>query len=297
MKNLNLIEFLKDCPKGMKLYTTVWGEVEFIKICDVDMITVLPISNPYNTNDTKLLYSDGRFTLDGECILFPSKENRDWSEFPKPFKDGDVVTYKLRGNLVAFIYKNRINKLLVKSHFALYLKNIGFSIDGDLALKEEEIVFATKEEKDKLFKAIKDAGYKWNPETKTLTKLIEPNFKVGDRIRNTRSNSVGVIEKLTDTGYECRFEYGYFFISFKDQHNFILVPNKFDLATLVPFKSKVLVRGDEHCFWKPATFGFFNGDSFYVLGGNMYKQCIPYEGNEHLMGKTDGCDESYKTWK
>lgn len=26
-------------------------------------------------------------------------------------------------------------------------------------------------------------------------------------------------------------------------------------------------------------------------------QCIPYEGNEHLLGKTDDCDEFYKTWK
>lgn len=30
------------------------------------------------------------------------------------------------------------------------------------------------------------------------------------------------------------------------------------------------------------------------MGYNKYKQCIPYEGNEHLLGTTDGCDDYYK---
>ena len=40
---------------------------------------------------------------------------------------------------------------------------------------------ATKEQRDALMKAMNDAGYKWNPETKTLKKLIETKFKVGDK--------------------------------------------------------------------------------------------------------------------
>ena len=32
------------------------------------------------------------------------------------------------------------------------------------------------------------------------------------------------------------------------------------------------------------------------MGYNKYKQCIPYEGNEHLLGTTDDCDDYYKTW-
>ena len=49
---------------------------------------------------------------------------------------------------------------------------------------------ATEEEKAQLFQAIKDNGYKWNAETKTLEKLNVPIFKVGDKIRYKRGNRV-----------------------------------------------------------------------------------------------------------
>lgn len=48
---------------------------------------------------------------------------------------------------------------------------------------------ATKEQRDLLFQKIKEAGYKWNPGTKTLKKLIEPIFKVGDKIRNKKDKT------------------------------------------------------------------------------------------------------------
>ena len=37
--------------------------------------------------------------------------------------------------------------------------------------------------------------------------------------------------------------------------------------------------------------------AYGVVGGICWAQCIPYEGNEHLLGKTDDCDEYYKTWE
>ena len=33
------------------------------------------------------------------------------------------------------------------------------------------------------------------------------------------------------------------------------------------------------------------------LKDNCWKQCIPYEGNEHLLGTTDDCDDFYKNWE
>lgn len=35
---------------------------------------------------------------------------------------------------------------------------------------------------------------------------------------------------------------------------------------------------------------------YRTLGGTVYKQCIPYEGNEHLTGLVEDCDNYYKTW-
>jgi hypothetical protein len=64
----------------------------------------------------------------------------------------------------------------------------------------------------------------------------------------------------------------------------------------------VLVRAESGSgnLWKPAIFGCYVKDKYapyYVLGGTCWSQCIPYEGNEHLIGKTDDCDEYFKNWK
>ena len=85
-ENLNLVEILKDCPKGTKLYSTVLGEVEFEGVTD----SVYPIIVKLNEGQfvdriIETFTSDGRLfvTCEGECVLFPSRENRDWSKFNK----------------------------------------------------------------------------------------------------------------------------------------------------------------------------------------------------------------------
>lgn len=77
-----------------------------------------------------------------------------------------------------------------------------------------------------------------------------------------------------------------------------LVPDKFNINTLVPFESKVLVRNSKTSIWKPAIWGCYTGETYgcCVLGGICWLYCIPYEGNQHLIGKTDDCDEYFKTW-
>lgn len=85
-ENLNLVEILKDCPKGTKLYSCLHGEVEFFNIVTDSVFPIAVV--------TKLKYfpaftSDGRYLGDGyegECVLFPSKDNRDWSTFVAPKK-------------------------------------------------------------------------------------------------------------------------------------------------------------------------------------------------------------------
>ena len=79
-ENLNLIELLKDCPKGTKLYSTVYGEVEFYGI---ENGLEFPIM--YVKSDSLLgsVSAQGLVLAcyDGECTLFPSKEQRDWGKF------------------------------------------------------------------------------------------------------------------------------------------------------------------------------------------------------------------------
>ena len=91
-ENLNLCEILKDYSNGTKLYCTFLGDVLFSKI-ENNRIFVHIGNTEYS------FYSDGKFFCDGECVLFPSREQRDWSKFrilikkfdPKDFKPFDKV--------------------------------------------------------------------------------------------------------------------------------------------------------------------------------------------------------------
>ena len=83
-ENLNLIEILKDCPKGTKLYSTMFGEVEYENI---DEDCEYPITFKTSKGTPTSVTSDGKYFryYDGECTLFPSKEQRDWSKFTAPW--------------------------------------------------------------------------------------------------------------------------------------------------------------------------------------------------------------------
>lgn len=56
-----------------------------------------------------------------------------------------------------------------------------------------------------------------------------------------------------------------------------------------PF-DKVLVRDSDSGIWSADFFSYLRGEEFlfnHVCVGNSYTQCIPYDGNEHLLGTTD----------
>ena len=79
-----------------------------------------------------------------------------------------------------------------------------------------------------------------------------------------------------------------------------LVTEKFDINTLVPFESRVLVRDRKCEEWRPAVWGYYDEITgsypFEVVGGHGYTFCVPYEGNEHLLGTTKDCEDRYKRW-
>ena len=86
-ENLDLTKILKDCPKGTRFYSTLFGEVELVEVSQIEDI-VYPIGiKKLNNISIYYLTKDGRIykDCDGECTLFPSKEQRDWSKF-KPKK-------------------------------------------------------------------------------------------------------------------------------------------------------------------------------------------------------------------
>ena len=78
-EDLNLLEILKDAPNGTKLYSTIWGEMELISVKSlwIECSNSNGIVWSFEPNGKLSAASTG----DGECVLFPSKEQRDWSKF------------------------------------------------------------------------------------------------------------------------------------------------------------------------------------------------------------------------
>ena len=83
-ENIDLTKILKDCPKGTKLYSTIYGDVTF---CYIDKNAEYPIilaaEGVYNCS----VSANGKYFVEfgGECTLFPSKDQRDWSKFTAPW--------------------------------------------------------------------------------------------------------------------------------------------------------------------------------------------------------------------
>ena len=104
-ENLNLVEILKDCPKGTKLYSTIHGEVEFNGISNNK--DIYKIEYKTKTSGVYGITPDGKFLscFDGECILFPSKYQRDWSKFKPKKPKFDPKTLKHFDRIIARIDK------------------------------------------------------------------------------------------------------------------------------------------------------------------------------------------------
>lgn len=81
-ENIDLVEILKNVPEGTKLWSSVHGEVEFHKI-DAECSDT-PIFVKCSDAHVDAFTRSGRLYVDytdAECILFPSKDQRDWSKF------------------------------------------------------------------------------------------------------------------------------------------------------------------------------------------------------------------------
>lgn len=301
MEKINIAELLKNCPTGMELDCSVFEDVTLYRI-DTDTENEYPIriktKNDYFLDLTK--YGTYSNVKEAKCVIFPKSETS-WDGFHGLFKDGDILLYKHKSNNVkyTFIYKRRIDMHYVLQYCGWFSEkpylSEQFNAKERMPLYEnDDIRFATEEEKQKLFDAIKANGYKWNAETKTLEKL--PKFKVGDRIR--RKNNTTIIKTIGHIYSDGYALYDGHLLYFKEQDEWELAPNKFDTNTLKPF-DKVLVRNTNNGKWCGQFYMDYNKNEDYPFECtyNCWKYCIPYEGNEHLRGTTDECSNYYKTWK
>ena len=110
-ENLDLTKILDGCPKGTKLYSSILGDVEFCEInraYDENPIVVKTSKIQHTYSFSKEGYFCNLYENE-ECVLFPSKEQRDWSKFerfwdkpkvekfdPKTFQPFDRVLAKCK---------------------------------------------------------------------------------------------------------------------------------------------------------------------------------------------------------
>ena len=228
---INIAEILKDCSKGTKLYSPIYGEIELLK---VNSNYTYPIIITIGIDCTGTFSSDGRLYEQyhsAECILFPSREMRDWTKF---FKRGDVAIHSFNGCGVLVEEWTDDSYTSFKAS-VFQLKKGGFAKRDKRVLSIDDFVKASDEQRDKFIADMeKYFGGKYNPETLQV-EPVKP---------------------------ECSFK---------------------------PF-DKELIRDSKEQLWIANYFSLYNEkdkDYPYVCMGGSYRFCIPYEGNEHLLGTTD----------
>lgn len=296
---INIAEILKKCPKGMELDCTMFEDVKFIDIDEAEKPICIRTGDIY-----RFLTKFGTWTFDenAKCVIFP-KGKTTWEGFVQPveFKDGDIIFTHANclkvglGNTWISIFQEKRNGGVATyvdyaedgSDFYTYDEDKGLLCMNEDIMRQR---LATEEEKEKLFKAIEDKGYRWNPETKTLVKL--PKFKVGYKIKQIKTGNIHEIIKIIPNYYITRYLGSDIMISFNDQDEYELVLDKFNISKLKPF-DKVLVRDFDNETWEINFFSkLLDGKHFKCLD-LTYVQCIPYEGNEHLFNTTNKCDEFF----
>ena len=86
-ENLDLTKILKGCPEGTKFYSTIYGDVCFIRISHLSSYPIELIGCTKTSRICTDVYTTkeglDKHNFNGECTLFPSKDQRDWSKFDR----------------------------------------------------------------------------------------------------------------------------------------------------------------------------------------------------------------------
>lgn len=167
-ENLDLVELLGNCSEGIKLYSPIVGEIVFVEI-DKSRHPY-PIRCRYTAHEFIAFTSEGKYfneNKNGECLLFPSKENRDWSTFCV-YEDGDFLASE---DGRAFIFRGKFSK----SGYPMAYGGIDtcddfISSEDNKAWYNTSFRFATTDEIHILQTKMTEAGYMWDADQKVLRK-------------------------------------------------------------------------------------------------------------------------------
>ena len=317
-EKINIATILKDKPQGTKLYSRICGAVELKKVIDVRKKKSIVVKE-LNSNNQHRFWHDGNFFRAGQCVLQPSENMADWSKFS--WKKGDVLqnndhnTQVIFDRFISDTYEmvrckywlkvdNGIERFVVetnvftKDYFKVseelsqcYINEIENRCGGKLNLETLEIEKTHSEFNDgdivalvvrkcthiAIFQSRQEAYIGFHAVLcQNDELLLEEPFRedVGDiELRlATDSEKKQLFSALEKKGK--RWD--------SDKKSIVDLNPKVELK---PF-DKVLVRDFEDQAWQVSLFSYKDSDSYYCCNGCAWKQCIPYIGNESLLGTT-----------
>ena len=324
---INIAEILKNKPRGTKLYSIVHGECTFKAITD-EIFKINFCNSKFGLTQAGecTLIKFGNMYDGGECIIFPSKEMRDWSKFS--WKKGDVLISN-SGNIEVIF-----DKWYDDTYTNFYCKHYLNSEDKNKIVYYEEFLCTTAryslEDKNTIQTYIKTIeeklGGKLNRETLEIEKA-QPKFKDGDILscdedsytrhttlilhkdENITESIVSLVrhKKLIRINvpidnfllsrlyparedekkelFDALAKEGKAWDAEKKQIVDIKKEHQFK-----PFE-KVLVRDSYDDMWRASFFSHIKeDDGRYVTTCLTWRFCVPYEGNEHLLGTTNNVE-------
>lgn len=320
----NIAEILKDKPQGTKLYSLTYGDCSYQGYTG-DFGIECQSQNGVQFN----LDEYGKYCIEGECILFPSKEMRDWSKIS--WEKGDVLVSNDGGTEVIFYnwYDDTYTNFYGKHRLDSENKNNIKYNDAFLLCTTGRYSLEDKDAAQTYINTIEERlGGKLNRETLEIEK--QPEFKDGD------------ILYITDRIVSCNFimiyknqegDRIYHYATLPEDNLVIMTKRGFlsdngglskryateeekqqlfealakkgkawdaekkaiveDIKTEYRFKpfDKVLVRDSYNDMWRANLFSHIREDGRYVTTGLVWNFCIPYIGNESLLGTTKSAKE------
>lgn len=182
MNKINIAEILKNFPKGTKLYSPLFGKVEFYEISNDFYSTICVVDE----NDVLQVFTKEGCYYTGytnaECLLFPSSEMRDWRKF---FKKGDVLYSSKLKMYAIFDSWHKEDYTMFNASF-LHIVRINGWAEGIFCRTQNFFLASKYGPKELTTKAETHFDEKFSPNTPQVksVKPVEPtaNFKPFDKV-------------------------------------------------------------------------------------------------------------------
>ena len=319
-EKINIAEILKDKKNGLRLYSPIFGECAFCCVRkDTNDICVKKHNGVKEFFDSKGFYYNT-----GEVMLFPSKSMRDWSKFA--WKKRDVLVNEDGSVHIIFedFENDAYTMFSGKYYYSKDGKKADSYFRECDDVVTEEFTIETEDAAQTYISAIEERlGGKLNLKTLEIEKQLE--FKDGDILscdedsytrhttlilhkdENITESIVSLIrhKELVENVPINNFLLSRLYYAREDEKKELFdalakegkawdsdkkaIVDLKPKVELKPF-DKVLVRDGKDEIWEPAFFfrylSQFSGYNYQTVGGEWRVYCIPYIGNESLLGTT-----------